>query len=407
MDYCNDCPSNKDCTNCLELIGGGRFRKKVNPPINVKLQSLDGGGSYSGKLHAISRVGMLIETDAPKKEYKISINGKINAHLSPVYHKGLEHLIAFDIVIVNREEKSDKRLTRDEYEYLFMEKTEIIDNLTEDLEEEVKTRIREDLKTELFKSQLLDELMVGSTYKYEKGHLKQLSGEKSPLLDEETLTDLMQKSFKEKGPTRDVIIDPDGRYIDVHAVPFGYQTGGCLTFDVTDLVNKEKRLLQEQWENYKEVIQSITKGKVLLKNSTEMDELLQEYQEKERYQLTDKKQLTPIRESIKEVINNYNLTDKQQYGILLAVQEAATNALKYSTDGEIQLRESDDEILITVHDQGKGIALKNLPKALLVNGFSTGSTLGQGFNLMSRISHRLFLKSDHTGTSVGLLFKKP
>src|SRR5690606_11361457 len=109
-------------------------------------------------------------------------------------HKDIKNLIAFDIVRVTRENGTDNKLTTDEYENLCQNKMDVINHLTEHLSDDLKNRIREDLLNELQKSELLDRLTVGTSYKYEKGRIRQLSGKKNPVLKEQDMISLMQKA---------------------------------------------------------------------------------------------------------------------------------------------------------------------------------------------------------------------
>lgn len=403
---CGNCPSNADCNSCLELIEGGTLRKKVFPPVRLTLHNKE-NEEYAGRLCGISRVGMLIETNAPHDEYLIDIKGELKAHLSPIFHKGIKNLIAFDIMRVSRKDESDDKLTKDEYEFLYTNKKELINRLTENLQDDIKNKVREELQNELLKSELLDQLVVGATFKYEKGRLKQLSGQGFTLLKEQDMIDLMEAAIKANEPKRELLIDTDNeRYFDLHSIPLGHQTGGFLTLDVTDVVNKEKALLQEQWDNYKEVIYSITKGKIELMKSQELNEILQDYDKKGEFDISSIKILAQMRENAKKELIHENIPESKHNKILLAIQEAATNTLKHAKAGMMETFSSEEELLFLVSDNGSGIQLKDLPKSTLIEGFSTTSTLGQGFHLMSRFSDKLYLKSDRYGTSIGLVFKK-
>lgn len=407
MICCESCPNNNNCTNCLSLIDGGDLRKKLSPPITVKLTSVEQGDVFYGDLSVISPVGMLIKTNAPFDEYKISIRKNIETVISPVFKKGLEDFIAFDIIRVTRASGADKRLTKEEYEFLTMNKSDLIDHLTEDIEDNIKDEIREDLKNELLKSELLDQLVAGSTFKYDKGRIRQISGGKDELLKEDHMIELMNESFRKSQPQRDTIIDTDNeRYVDIHALPLGYQSGGFITFDVTDIVRKEKELLQEQWENYKEVISAITKGKICLKNKSELTQLLDDYSNEKEHEVSSIDHLASLREMVTELLTYFEIPSKIQKHVVLAVHEAATNVLKYAEYGTVSAWSNDETLLFLIKDFGRGIQLKDLPKATLITGFSEASTLGQGFNLMTKLVDRVYLKSDSTGTTVGLLVKR-
>ncbi len=320
MGICASCPSNPSCSVCTEYIDGGSLRKKVDPPVRLTLQDSVTGKNYTGKLLVISRVGMLIETEAPNNTYEVNIDGEINAEVSPVFHKGLEEqgVTAFDITKVSRLKDQDTRLSRDEYEYLFMNKRELVDHLTEDLEDDVKNKVRDALKSELLKSELLEQLQVGTTFKYEKGHLKQISGNKEPLLTEKLMMTMMQDALRDNEPKRDTIIDEDTeRYIDIHSIPLGYQSGGFLSFDITDIVRKEKELMEEQWESFRDVVFAISNGKVQLVKKETIAEIVKGYKMEAVFDLKSANQLNEVRQRLKDILLKAKMPVAFHYRILL------------------------------------------------------------------------------------------
>ncbi|NGQ94909.1 ATP-binding protein [Brevibacillus sp. SYP-B805] len=409
MNLCNECPENEACQACLSMIDGGTLRKKVVPPLPVKLCNVDGTKTYHGKLCAVSRVAMLIQTDAPSAIYDVEIDQKIKARLSPVFQERRTGLIAFDIVEVMRKGTADTRLSKDEYEYLFLQKKDVIRQLTENLGTEIKDYLREELYNALIKSEILDRLNVGSTYKYEKGRLVRLTGEKPAFLKEEEMLAIMQAALEEHAPKREMFFDnASGRYVDVHAIPIEHQVGGFVIFDVTEIVNKEKALLKEQWNNYKEIIGALTHGKIMLIDQQELQDKLKELvKESELIFQKSTTTLRDIREQVKRKLERFGYPEKAHFGALLGVQEAVTNALKHAETGYMQVWADESRMLIVIADQGKGIELQDLPKATLLKGYSTTGSMGAGFLLMSKFSDRVYLKSDQYGTTVALEFCKP
>jgi anti-sigma regulatory factor (Ser/Thr protein kinase) len=403
MQLCNQCSTNVNCHSCLEFFEGGALRKKVFPAVPVQMTD-DKGQQYFGKLIAISPVGMLIETEAPVQDYMVNINHTIKARVSPIYQKGISNPIPFDIVEVFRKNTVGKRLSKEEYNSFFTNKRELIRNLTENLNTETKEKIRQELYLELAKSELLDRMVVGNSYIYEKGNIRLLSGNANLPIRERDLLPIMQEALRKQKPARHVIIDVEQeKYIDVHALPLGYQTGGFITLDISDIVKKEKQLLQEQWENYKDIILSLTKGKIQLLNQTEMDALLTNYEKQSFLEVDDAKQMAAMRSILKEEIVLHNIP---LFRISLATTEAVTNALKHAKKCMVEVWYNAHSVLILVSDQGKGIKMKDLPKATLVEGFSTHQSLGKGFHVMAQSTDKLYLKSDPSGTMVGLLFNK-
>jgi len=59
---------------------------------------------------------------------------------------------------------------------------------------------------------------------------------------------------------------------------------------------------------------------------------------------------------------------------------------------------------VKVSDSGPGIDFHTLPKATLMPGFSTASTLGMGFTIMLQVCDRVFICTEPGSTSVILEF---
>lgn len=403
MQLCNQCPTNINCQTCLEFFEGGTLKKKVFPPLPVSLRD-EGGNSYSGKLIGISPVGMLIETNAPVQNYLVEIKNKIKARVTPIHKKEIQNLIPFDIVEILRKGTRDSRLSKKEYDAISTDKKQLVHELTEKLNADIRQQIRDELYIELAKSELLDRMTVGNSYIYDRGKIRLLSGNSFSFIQEKDLLPLMREALRNQRPARSVLIDEESRtYVDVHALPFDLYRGGFITLDISDIVMKEKQLLQEQWENYKDIILSLTKGKIHLLNQAEMKTLLDSYERQSYLDIDDAKQLAPMRSMIKEEVAIHGI---KAFLPTLAVNEAATNALRHAQACRIEFWHNDTSVLITITDRGTGIQMKDLPKAALVDGFSTQQSLGKGFHVMTQSSDKLYVKSDSTGTTIGLLFNK-
>ncbi len=72
----------------------------------------------------------------------------------------------------------------------------------------------------------------------------------------------------------------------------------------------------------------------------------------------------------------------------------------------MEVLENETNLLFIIKDKGKGIRLQDIPRATLIKGYSTSSTLGQGFHLMTTYTDQLYIKSDGSGTIIILEFNK-
>lgn len=85
---------------------------------------------------------------------------------------------------------------------------------------------------------------------------------------------------------------------------------------------------------------------------------------------------------------------------MLACSEALTNALKHGRHAEYALYATRDCLQMLVRDFGDGIDFRSLPRATLIQGFSTTGTLGLGFTIMLDVCDRVVLATGAGGTTV-------
>ncbi|CFJ38465.1 anti-sigma F factor [Mycobacterium tuberculosis] len=96
------------------------------------------------------------------------------------------------------------------------------------------------------------------------------------------------------------------------------------------------------------------------------------------------------------------IPDKRLLQYMVAVNEAASNTIKHGNGGTVTLYVLSDwtKCRTVIHDQGQGIVLEDLPRATLLQGYSTQQSLGVGFHVMLQYCDRLFLGSSHAGTKL-------
>ncbi|MBC8137356.1 MAG: ATP-binding protein [Fibrella sp.] len=88
--------------------------------------------------------------------------------------------------------------------------------------------------------------------------------------------------------------------------------------------------------------------------------------------------------------------------LVIAGSEAALNAVVHGENGtaEICVDTTSGRVQVWVRDEGTGIDDTLLHRATLERGFSSAGTLGQGFSLIVSTSHRVYLLTGDTGTTV-------
>lgn len=152
-------------------------------------------------------------------------------------------------------------------------------------------------------------------------------------------------------------------------------------------------------QGYVDVLDAVTGGKLILVTSDELEATLGEpFMPPSPLALPQ--DLSAARHSIQGAIEGLGLADLDS--AMLAASEALTNAVKHGGGGEYSLHRSGDCLQIVVRDFGPGIDFRQLPKATLVQGFSTTSTMGLGFTIMLEVCDRVLLTTDADGTVVVL-----
>lgn len=88
--------------------------------------------------------------------------------------------------------------------------------------------------------------------------------------------------------------------------------------------------------------------------------------------------------------------------LVVAVGEAAGNAIKHGELGLARVRKDKNRLQIEVTDRGPGIRAEDLPASILQTGFSTKRSLGMGYSLMLELVDQIWLASQPGGTSLQL-----
>ena len=87
---------------------------------------------------------------------------------------------------------------------------------------------------------------------------------------------------------------------------------------------------------------------------------------------------------------------------MLAVGEAATNAIKHGVNGRGAIYGDRDRIIARVCDSGPGIRSEDVPAAVLTPGYSTKVSLGMGYTLMLELVDTIWMSTGPEGTVVQL-----
>lgn len=166
------------------------------------------------------------------------------------------------------------------------------------------------------------------------------------------------------------------------------------------LRRQEERIRQA----YVDVLDAVTGGKLVVMTEDELQEELGDPLT-ERLPLKTPAALADARHVIRDAVAQRSPALSESTELLSAVGEALNNALKHANGGAYRVFARDGRLQVCVSDSGPGIDFRTLPKATLVPGFSTASTLGMGFTIMLQLSDRVLLSTRPGQTEVVLEMK--
>jgi anti-sigma regulatory factor (Ser/Thr protein kinase) len=164
------------------------------------------------------------------------------------------------------------------------------------------------------------------------------------------------------------------------------------------LIANEQALRQ----GYVEVLDVVTGGRLILMTEDEITGSLGE-EILAQHELSDPIELHTARRLVAGVPEVFSLGERDAF--VLAVTEALTNALKHAGAGEYWVCRTADSVQVVIRDSGPGIDFHLLPKATLIQGFSTTKTMGMGFTIMLEVCDRVLLATSASGSVVVLELK--
>jgi len=183
-----------------------------------------------------------------------------------------------------------------------------------------------------------------------------------------------------------------------------------VTRDITERRDRDQeraaaRAAEQQRRFLKDVLQSVTQGRlVLCDDGTELPAPLGADSPEGSIALTAKS-LKLVRARVSEIAAACGLTPGRAQDLVTAASECAMNAVQHAGGGTARVRgdAASGIVQVWVEDRGAGINLKDLPRATLERGFSTGgSGFGHGFWLMLQTCDRIYLLTGPDGTTIVL-----
>jgi len=175
--------------------------------------------------------------------------------------------------------------------------------------------------------------------------------------------------------------------------------------EISRLLDLEQLRREEETKRkhlYKEVIYSVTSGKLRLAERDELVELKWSEKEFATFSIRSAQDVPLVRHHAEAFARELSLDQDKTYNLALCVSEAATNIIKHAEHGTMREALDGDFLRIWMEDTGPGIGDTNLSKAALMKGYSTKPSLGYGFTIMIESLDCLYLCTDQMGTTVVL-----
>ncbi|WP_309123089.1 HD domain-containing phosphohydrolase [Paenibacillus sp.] len=203
----------------------------------------------------------------------------------------------------------------------------------------------------------------------------------------------------ERHQTFHELIETGGNVYDAHFFPEDDEVRIFLV-DVTPTLQYKTKLFSDALKAYKDVISALSQQKVrLCLRPGELDERLGEHLGSMAIQTK-----SDIAKSRDYVASFANYDVKRGMNLKLAVSETATNLIKHAGEGTLSVYRKDDALQVLVSDRGSGIPLHELPKTVLLSGYSSKSSLGKGFSIIYRMCDEVSIYTSTNGTSLLLSF---
>lgn len=172
--------------------------------------------------------------------------------------------------------------------------------------------------------------------------------------------------------------------------------------DVSERHNAEEAVRQRDLgirEAYTQVIAAVTGGRLVLMGADEIDSELGD-EVWSAGAIKSAEFLSDARHRLGSVLAERFRDSPDANELVLAAGEAMTNALRHGGEARLRVLQNDGMLQVEVSDDGPGIDFENLPKATLVPGYSSTTSLGMGFTIMLAECDRLLLATGSSGTRV-------
>ena len=165
----------------------------------------------------------------------------------------------------------------------------------------------------------------------------------------------------------------------------------------------EERLQEEASRRrfYRDALQAVTRGKLILAERPEMDEAWEASGPVvgER-PIRGHSDIPELRRFVEHTLQERGFSEERCHDMALCATEAAGNVVKHADSGRLTIRANSELVRIRIDDSGPGIHFTHLPKAVLSPGFSTAPSLGMGYSILLELADAVQLSTGEGGTAV-------
>jgi anti-sigma regulatory factor (Ser/Thr protein kinase) len=149
---------------------------------------------------------------------------------------------------------------------------------------------------------------------------------------------------------------------------------------------------------HQEVFGAVTGGKLLLRDRAAID---QEWPGgSPAVHIRQKDDIRVVREAVIRAGTDSGMEEARAGEVGLCASEAATNALVHGNGGEANVEGRNGTLRVRISDHGRGILPDDLPRAMLLKGWSARRSMGLGFTIMKEMADHLYLCTGPDGTTL-------
>ena len=166
------------------------------------------------------------------------------------------------------------------------------------------------------------------------------------------------------------------------------------------LLREKAAAAQQQRAFLKDVLLSVTQGKLCLCDGpADLPSTLTPFREPIALSPAT---LRHARLTAEAAARRSGLPEERIIDFVTAVAEAGMNSVAHAGGDETRFYAEDGRVQVWIVDRGRGIDIKNLPRATLERGYTTANSLGHGFFMMLGCADRVYLLTGMDGTTIVL-----